>query len=235
VTQVQVRVVLVRVRNPLNIGAAARAMANFGLSDLVAVEPYGPSWRAARSAVGAEDLLRRARLSTLPKAVADCHLVLGTSSATRRELQQPLVTLPALGDLLKERLPSGGRLALLFGSEKIGLRNEDFQHCHALLNIPTAERTPSMNLGQAVAVAAYELARAGLARAVRDPGYAPPEGAQIEDLVRGSMEALRRVGYWQHMPDPVREEKLRRAFLRWRLTKGDASLVNAYLKRANRA
>lgn len=231
---IQVRVVLVRVRNPLNIGAAARAMANFGLSDLAAVEPYGPSWRAARSAVGAEDLLRKARLTTLPEAVADCHLVLGTTAAARRELQQPLVPLPGLAEFLKERLPSGGRLAVLFGSEKIGLRNEDFQYCHALLNIPTAGRTPSMNLGQAVAVAAYELSRCGLKASAREPGYASPEGAQIEGLVSGSMKALQRVGYWQHMPDTVRAEKLRRAFLRWKLTKGDASLVNAYLRRANK-
>jgi tRNA C32,U32 (ribose-2'-O)-methylase TrmJ len=111
-----VRFVLVRVRNPLNIGAAARAMANFGLSDLAAVEPFGPAWREARSAVGAEDLLRRARELSLPEALADRQLVLGATAAKRRGLQQPVVALPGLGGFLRERLPDRGRVAVLFGS-----------------------------------------------------------------------------------------------------------------------
>ena len=227
-----VRVVLVRARNPLNIGAAARAMANFGLSDLAVVDPYGPSWREARSAVGAEELLRRGRQLSLAEAVADRHLVLGTTSASRRGLQQPMVPLPRLGDFLRERLPSGGRLAVLFGSEKIGLRNEDFQYCHALLNIPTACQAPSMNLAQAVAAVAYELSRdfAG-ASGVREPEYAAPVSHQVERLVHLAEAALARVGYMQHMPASTRAEKLRRAFLRWRMTRGDATLMAAFLRR----
>ena len=227
--------VLVRVRNPLNIGAAARAMANFGLADLVAVEPFGPAWREARSAVGAEDLLRRSRELELAEALADRHLVLGATSAKRRGLQQPMVALPGLGDFLRERLPDGGRVAVLFGSEKNGLRNEELQHCHALLNIPTSSEVPSMNLGQAVAVTAYELSRRGLEDGIREPGYAAPVGRQVEALVALADRALERADYMQHMPASTRSEKLRRMLLRWRMTRGDATLLAAYLRRVVRA
>src|SRR5258708_36100242 len=84
-------VVLVDIRNPLNIGAAARAMANFGFTDLRLVNPYEPSFREAVSAVGGAHVLQGARVfSTLAEALADCSLVVGTTAGTRRIAQQPL-------------------------------------------------------------------------------------------------------------------------------------------------
>lgn len=154
----RIGVVLVSPRNPLNIGAAARAMANFGFSRLTVVALYEPHWREAQSAVGAENLLQNARrTASLAEAVADCTLVLGTGTLTHRKPQQPVVALPNLPPLVQAELQRGGRLALVFGPEKHGLTREDLSHCHLLVEIPTDPRQPSMNLAQAVAVCLYEL------------------------------------------------------------------------------
>lgn len=152
-------IVLVRPRNPLNIGAAARACANFGFTRLTVVDPYEPTWRSACSAVDAEFLLASARLTTtLAEAVAHATLVLGTGSVDRRKPEQPVVALPALGPVVSGELAHAGRVALVFGSEKHGLTREDLVWCHQLVAIPTSPLQPSMNLGQSVAVCLYELA-----------------------------------------------------------------------------
>jgi TrmH family RNA methyltransferase len=153
------RVVLVSPRNPLNIGAAARAMSNFGFFHLRVVNPYELAFREARSAVGASPLLARAEeFKTLAEAIADCKLVIGTTAVGRRDPQHPVKRLEQAAPLIRKRLATS-RVALLFGSEKRGLSNEDLSHCHWLLRIPTREDHRSMNLGQAVAVCLYELAR----------------------------------------------------------------------------
>jgi len=152
-------VVLVSPRNPLNIGAAARAMANFGFERLAVVAPFAPNWREARSAIGAPDqLLNAAEHPTLGEAVAACTLVVGTGSLTYRKPEQRVVQLPVLAPLVRQQIEQGGRVALVFGPEKHGLTREDLSFCHILVEIPTDPRQPSMNLGQAVAVCLYELA-----------------------------------------------------------------------------
>ena len=155
----QIDIVLVRPRNPLNIGAAARAMANFGLSHLIVVHPYEPHWRDARSAVQSTQILDNAIVTdTVAEAVASTTLVLGTASLIFRNPEQPVLHLPDVCLTVAPELARGGRLALLFGPENHGLNLEDLALCHQLLLIPTAEAQPSMNLGQAVAVCLYELA-----------------------------------------------------------------------------
>ena len=154
-----VEVVLVSPRNPLNIGAAARAMANFGFARLTVVAPFERTWREARSAVGSADLLQNAKeFPTLAEAVADCTLVVGTGNLTYRKPEQPVVPLPQLAPLVSRQLERGGRVAVVFGSEKHGLTVDDLSFCHCMVEIPTDARQPSMNLGQAVAVCLYELA-----------------------------------------------------------------------------
>src|SRR5438132_251075 len=116
-------IVLVRPRNPNNIGAAARAMKNFGLEDLVIVAPHPPIWEEARSAVGAEDILARARVvETLTEAVADRTVVIGTADHTRLSEDQTPLT-PVM--LRRELAGSDKRVALVFGPEKTGLTNSD--------------------------------------------------------------------------------------------------------------
>lgn len=152
-------VVLVSPRNPLNIGAAARAMANFGFERLSVVSPYEAHWREARSAIGAPDLLQNAReTASLAEAIAECTLVIGTGTLTARKPEQQTALLPSLAPLVQSELERGSRIALVFGPEKRGLTRDDLSQCHLLVEIPTDQRQPSMNLGQAVAVCLYELA-----------------------------------------------------------------------------
>jgi tRNA/rRNA methyltransferase len=154
----RIEVVLVSPRNPLNIGAAARAMANFGFARLTVVAPYEAHWREAKSAVGASDLLQNAkRAESLADALADCTLVVGTGSLEHRKPEQPVIPLPEVAPRVRDEIARGGQVALVFGSEKRGLAQEDLAHCHLLAVIPTDPKQPSMNLGQAVAVCLYEL------------------------------------------------------------------------------
>ena len=127
----RIRIVLVSPRNPLNIGAVARAMANFGFEHLGVAAPYAPHWREARSAVGAPELLRSANESTsLAEAVKECTLVIGTGTLTHRKPEQPVISLPALSPLIEQELARGGRIALVFGPEKHGLTRDDLSYCH---------------------------------------------------------------------------------------------------------
>jgi len=152
-------VVLVGTRNPLNVGAVARAMSNFGAMELRAVRPYEKAWREAKSAVGAGELLARAKeFASLAEAVADCSLVVGTTAVGNREMKHPLRGLEEGARLIGKRMATG-RVAVLFGSEKWGLSNEDLSYCHWLMRIPTRVEHRSMNLGQAAAVVMYELGR----------------------------------------------------------------------------
>jgi TrmH family RNA methyltransferase len=171
-------VVLVRARNSSNIGAVARAMRDFGFMQLRVVNEFLPPFEAARSAVDASEVMAGARVfATVAEAVADCTLVVGTTAVGERSLQHELLDLPAADERIAAGLGSEGtpeqkeaRVALLFGSEKTGLSNDELSHCHWLLTIPmhqiAGEHHVSMNLGQAVAVCLYELVRGG--------GSAPP-------------------------------------------------------------
>lgn len=189
-------VVLVSPRNPLNIGAVARAMANFGFSHLTVVAPYEPHWREARSAVGAPDLLSNAReVATLSEAVAECTFVVaGTGTRTHRRPEQPALLLPDAGPVFAKQLTAPARAALVFGPEKHGLTRDDLSWCHVLIEIPTDPRQPSMNLGQAVAVSLYELARPETPRNEREPigrgnsEAAPASPAGALDRLAGLIE-----------------------------------------------
>ncbi len=163
----RITVVLVRARNPHNIGAAARAMHDFGLSRLRIVNDFTMPLEGARSAVDASAVLQAATaFETVAEAVADCTLVAGTTAVGERDLAHPLFALKDAAPRLRAELANAeapGRIAILFGSEKTGLSNEELSHCNWLLTIPMHQppggRHLSMNLGQAVAVCLYELVR----------------------------------------------------------------------------
>jgi tRNA/rRNA methyltransferase len=186
-----VEIVLVSPRNPLNIGAVARAMANFGFAQLSVVAPYAPHWREARSAIGAPELLQNAReATTLGEAVAHCTLVLGTGTLTHRKPEQEVVPVPALPPLIQQELKRGGRVALVFGPEKHGLTREDLSWCNLLVEIPTDPRQPSMNLGQAVAVCLYELSTRAFPSQAGTPAAAPSASEQSPAAPSGSLDLL---------------------------------------------
>ena len=220
--------ILVSVRNPLNIGAAARAVANFGFSDLRLVEPYDAAFREAVSAVGGAQVLQDARVyATVAEAVADCSLVLGTTAAQHRVPQQTV-----------ERLDSGmagarnhqGRVAILFGSEKFGLSNDDMSFCHALIQIPTAPETPSMNLGQAVAVCLYEFIRGNSAAQPAAQVVSAVPGSDAEQITRMLLEVLEVSGYTNRITGVSTEQKIRRWIRRLRIGRRDAPLLLGILR-----
>jgi len=225
----RLRVVLVATRNPLNLGAAARAMSNFGFPHLRVVNPYAVAFREARSAVGAAALLAKAEeYATVAEAVADCTLVVGTTAVQRRQLQHPLQRLEQGARLIRRRLGSG-RVALLFGSEKVGLSNQDLSHCHWLLRIPTREDHASMNLGQAVAVCLYELVRQPRAASKAEKLDLPP-AREVERITTLMFDVLRDSGYLNPRPSAASQEKLRRLVRRFHLSTRDTATLLGMLR-----
>ncbi len=218
------RVVLVAPRNPLNIGAVARAMSNFGFPLLRLVNPYSPSFREARSAVGASGILADAeRFKSVAEAVADCTLVVGTTAVRNRDLQHP-VRRPEYGFRLIRRRLSTGNVALLFGSEKFGLSNRDLSHCHWLIRIPTCEENISMNLGQAAAVCLYELIRdSKQERPVKQPKeWSLATAEELERVTTLLLEALQTSGFLDRRRVSDADERIRRLVRRLRLPQRDA-------------
>jgi len=272
------RVVLVATRNPLNIGAAARAMSNFGSTRLRLVNPYDPAYREAVSAVGAAPVLASAeQFSTVAEAVADCALVVGTTAAGRRELHHSLCTLEAGARIILQHLalqhigrkqaanakltraevarkkveyrrarhgktaraahavkkPAANRVALLFGSEKTGLSNEDLSHCHWLLRIPTRGEHRSMNLGQAVAVCLYELVRDAQAagRFKRALEKATPATAgELERFTAVLTEALSSSGFLDRRTVADAGGRIRRLVRRLNLPSRDADMWTGIMR-----
>lgn len=225
------RVVLVSTRNPLNIGASARAMANFGFSRLRVVSPYDVAFREARSAVGAAPLLQASEeFSSVADAVADSSLVVGTTSVGHRELQHPLRRLE-YGARLIIRALERGPVALLFGSEKFGLNNEDLSHCHWLMRIPTEPIELSMNLGQAVALCLYELARDSKAAIAKPPeAIARAEARETEHVTLMLLDILRKSGYTNPVTEGSTEEKVRRLVRRLDIAGRDAPVLMGMLR-----
>ncbi len=224
------RVVLVCPRNPLNIGAAARAMSNFGFAHLRLVTPYDLAFREARSAVRSRHVLEEAEVfDSVPAAISDCTLVVGTTAAARRDLHVPLHRLEAAAQIIRESLESSVA-ALLFGSEKFGLSNEDMSHCHSLLRIPTREEHGSMNLGQAVAVCLYELRRDPEAAGKRFQGQPLAVAEDFERITGLLMESLDRSGYIHEHRSSSAELKLRRLVRRLRIPSADAETWTGMLR-----
>ena len=155
--QTNIRIVLVNTSHPGNIGAAARAMKNMGLSELILVEPAQfPHADATARASGADDLLQRARVcSSLAEAIDGCTLVFG-SSARMRSLPWPLVAPREMADkVVKEAMQSP--VAIVFGREHSGLTNAELEACNALVHIPCNEAFSSLNIAAAVQVLCYEI------------------------------------------------------------------------------
>jgi tRNA/rRNA methyltransferase len=223
-------VVLIATRNPLNIGASARAMANFGFPRLRVVNPYDVAFREARSAVGAAPLLRTAEdYQSLAEAVADCDLVVGTTSVGHRELQHPLRRLETGARLIRRRLASAP-VALLFGSEKFGLSNDDLSHCHWLMRIATVGQDLSMNLGQAVALCLYELARDPKAADSKPEKIRRARAGETEQITKLLMDALDRSGYVNPVTGASTEEKVRRLIRRMDIAGRDAPVLMGMLR-----
>jgi TrmH family RNA methyltransferase len=219
------RIVLVDARNPLNIGAAARAMSNFGVRRLRVVNPYEVAFRQARSAVGAAELLAGAEeYKSVAEAVADCTLVVGTTAVGHRDLHHPLRRLETGARLIRKRLATD-KVALLFGSERFGLSNQDLSHCHWLMTIPTRTEHSSMNLGQAVALCVYEVIRLGKPPQTKEKeSKRAARAGEIERLTVMLLGILQTSGYIKPREADATETKVRRLIRRMPLESSDAQL-----------
>ena len=205
-------------------------MSNFGFTCLRVVNPYDVAFREARSAVGASKVVANAKeFTSITNAVADCGLVVGTTAVGRREIQHPLRRPEEAAAIINSQT---SRVALLFGSEKVGLSNRDLSHCHWLLRIPTSESNISMNLGQAVAVCLYELIRAGSTPERKHEDRA--DGQHLERICGMLTDALLSAGYTNSQGRSATEEKVRRLVHRLNLSSADAALLLGMLRHIGR-
>jgi tRNA/rRNA methyltransferase len=164
--------------------------------------------------------------------VADCTLVVGTGTLTYRKPEQRVVPLPDLAPLVGQELARGGRIALVFGSEKHGLTREDLSYSHLLVEIPTDPGQPSMNLGQAVAVCLYELAVRAVAaeKTPPEPALAAASG-RLERLAGVVEEAMQAVGYSPRAMQPANRHDLRLLLRRLTLTEHDTRRILGLFRR----
>ena len=226
-----IRIVLVGTTHPGNIGAAARAMKNMGLSDLALVNPrFFPHEEATVRASGATDILDNALVvATLADALTDCVYVAGASARART------ISWPSMGPRdCAERMineSENGKVAAVFGPEKTGLHNDDLDLCHTLLTIPTAPGFSSLNVAMAVQVLTYELRVASLL----DAG--PAFESEAPPATSGEMEHyythLERVLQDIHFLDPQNPRhlmrRLRRLFIRARPDKNEVNILRGIL------
>lgn len=230
----RVCVVLVRTRNPNNIGAVARAMHDFGFRHLRSVNPYPVAFEDARSAVGASAVLEAAQTySNVADAVADCTLVVGTTADVSRTQEHRLYSVAEGSGLLRAALAGVGRTALLLGSEKTGLSKEDLSYCNWTMTIPmyerAGERHVSMNLGQAAAVCLYELVRDAEVTYLASPS-ADATAADLERLTALLMQLLVQSGYDQRHPANFDQGLLRQLVRRMGLNPQDAAMWMGMLR-----
>lgn len=197
-------------------------MSNLGFRHLRLVQPYDVAFQEARSAVRAHYILESAAVfETVAAAVADCTLVVGTTAVGHRDLHLPLHRLETAGGMLKQHLDASPA-ALLFGSEKFGLSNEDMSHCHWLLRIPTRDEHGSMNLGQAVAICLYELRRHAETLTAPFPAPATASAENYEAVTSLLLDLLTRSGYVNQRTSKSTELKIRRLVRRLGLPAPDA-------------
>jgi TrmH family RNA methyltransferase len=219
-------IVLVGARNPSNIGAAARALHDFGFSDLRIVNDFSAPFEAAqldaaqleaKSAVASSEIMQTARrYDTLAPAIADCTLIVATTAIGEREIKQPILPLQEISpNILTALSATDDRVALLFGSEKTGLTNDQLSHASLLTTIPmfspSEARHLSMNLGQSVAVCLYELTRSGFEHSIDLPVLheAPATADDRERLTQLLLDVLHATGYTRRFPANAAEPLVR--------------------------
>ncbi|MDJ0877217.1 MAG: tRNA (cytosine(32)/uridine(32)-2'-O)-methyltransferase TrmJ [Halieaceae bacterium] len=236
-----IRIVLVNTSHPGNIGGAARAMKNMGLSRLVLVAPRKfpheeADWRAA----GAQEVLQQAVVvDSLAEAIADCQLVVGTSARGRR-IPWPVLDPRRCAVDVQAAVGRDEQVALVFGREDRGLTNEELQACNLHLHIPSHEDYPSLNLAMAVQVISYELRMLAL------EGQLPEASTDEWDAPFSTVENMER--FYQHLEetlvqidflDPAAPRqlmaRLRRLYGRVRLDEMELNILRGILTETQRA
>jgi len=223
----KVKFILNEPRNPKNIGSAARAIANFGFRNLVVVNPYKVAWRETRTAVNAGEVVEKAKkFSTLKQAVRSCNVVIGSSAGSRRAAVTRWIGLEELRTLVHESAAAKKSIAMVFGSERSGLSNDDLDFCHYVLKIPTSTDCPSMNLAQAVAVTACAMRFDKIypTNIVETPTTVSVE--HTERLVVRALSAFTNAGLLKGWDAKRSESRIRKAFYRWQLTEVDIAMLH---------
>lgn len=231
----QIQIILVETSLPANIGSAARAMKTMGLKNLRLVSPKEPIDEQAEAlAAGAKDVLENAQIfSTFDEAVADCQLVIGTS-ARLRHLQNTLIEPRTCGELVVHRA-NLGKVAIVFGRERVGLTNEELLKCHYHLNFPTNPDYGSLNLAMAVQLASYEIRMAYLQNADQKRPLAEPKeyptAEALEHFFAHTERLYKELGF-------IRNEavmlKLRRLYQRAELETNELNLLRGMLTAVER-
>jgi len=230
-----ISVIMINTTHPGNIGAAARALKNMGLSKLVLVDPKEyPTAKATWRAAGATDVLEQVEVvSTIDEAIADCGLVIGTSARERR-IPWPLLTPRECGDRVCHESKQH-KVAIIFGREDRGLTNEELQKCHYHVHIPANPEYSALNIAAAIQVIVYE---------IRMTALAPESGEPLQftdwDVPRAKNEALEH--YYTHLeetlaklkfldPDNPRQTvtRMRRLFNRIRMDEMELSILRGML------
>lgn len=227
-----IRIVLVGTQHPGNIGSAARAMKTMGIEDLWLVAPgQFPAPEAHRLAAGAGDVLERARVVTdLPAAIADCGLVVGTTARSRHLPWRVVEPREAAREIAAASLASD--VAVLFGSERAGLDNDQLRQCHRLLTIPTGPVYGSLNLAMAVQVIAYELNLALRDRDAPAAGERPvplASAAEMEKFYAHLAEVLEDIDFRDRTGSGHLMARLRRLFHRAVLDQNEVNILRGVL------
>jgi len=227
----RVRVVLVGTSHPGNIGSAARAMKTMGLTRLVLIAPRAfPHPEADSLASGAADLLAVARVcATLEEGIGDAALAVGFS-ARHRNLSLPELDVRAAAGLIVTEAQRG-EVALVFGTESVGLSNEDLMKCQRCAWIPTSDAYGSLNLAAAVQVAAYELhiAASGGGSRQTEAGFAAASLEEVEAFYAHLEQNLTQAGFLDPAQPRRLMERLRRLFGRARLEREEINILRGIL------
>lgn len=228
-----IRIVLIHTSHAGNIGSTARAMKTMGLSDLCLVNPKRfPDPQATVMSSNADDILETAQVvSSLQQAVADCHIVIGTSARHQRNLSWDTVDPRYCGEFIGKQLAENKKVALVFGRERTGLTNEELSFCHHLVHIPTNPEYSSLNVASAVQILSYEC-RMGCV----------DNQAISHELNEEVISARDMEGFYQHLEtalvdvdflDPENPRylmpRLRRMYGRIKVTRSELSLLRGML------
>lgn len=230
-------VVLVEPQLGENIGFAARAMLNCGLTDLRLVRPRQP-WpnrRAWAAASGADRVLEAARIATtVDEAVADLHR-LYAATARPRDMTKPVVTPAGAAAEMRRAAARGEACGILFGPERTGLENDDLVRADAVLTVPLNPQFTSLNLGQAVLIAAYEWFRAGDTTADRVAAMPadtrPANRFELENFFARFEQELDASGFLRVVEKrPIMVRNLRNLFLRAGLSEKEVRTLHGVVK-----
>jgi tRNA/rRNA methyltransferase len=228
--------VLVRPQMGENIGAAARAMWNFGLDHMRLVAPRDgwPNPSATALASGAGRLLDEARLcADLPQALEDCDFVFATT-ARDRDLTKPHFTPEAAMQEAATRIAAGQRVGVLFGPERAGLENEDIARANAIVSVPVNPAFPSLNLAQCVLLMGYEWRRQSAEVPQRGTDLAGTDwasGGEVEHLARHYEERMEEAGFFfpEHKAGSMKLN-LRNMWSRMPLTRADVQMLHGMMR-----